>query len=479
VQTENEKAVRDPMRNELEKLLHDYLDFNIETDGLAQRTREAIAALQSQVLNTDGWKVSGWIEFSGGECPVQPGTYVEVKQRRGNTTTAILAESMGWEWYKEPWNKDLDIVAYRIVGYTEAACQAMLSAAPQAPQQVSNTPQDGPAIWKALTQPGQVQVGDSLSFSVGNHAHTETVQLVLNPGTPEEEVIYNKSSNFYFITSMVLNGTSSHKNVMFLRTTPPQQQEQSREMCTCHRCIKEKDLRDESGLLPLSSTRMILCTSCGNKRCPHASDHTLACTGSNEPGQKGSVYTSPATPIATASQESAPGQEAVARMVHDFPALSEFYAKHALGPMTAPSCLCCGETTKVEDYAVRHAELPGIIICKICKSATERPTSTAIAAMVIHEATGMLRRLESEFVDIAEVAVGNRAIIPKCERAVKRIHDYLASLTPANAEAELEALMMKVANEAWKDGLWCGKKDDISGEPLPAIVRRVLDEKGE
>jgi hypothetical protein len=55
VQTENEKAVRDPMRNELEKLLHDYLDFNIETDGLAQRTREAIAALQSQVLNTDGW----------------------------------------------------------------------------------------------------------------------------------------------------------------------------------------------------------------------------------------------------------------------------------------------------------------------------------------------------------------------------------------------------------------------------------------
>jgi hypothetical protein len=48
-----------------------------------------------------------------------------------------------------------------------------------------------------------------------------------------------------------------------------------------------------------------------------------------------------------------------------------------------------------------------------------------------------------------------------------------------NAESELEALMMKVANEAWKDGLWCGKKDDISGEPLPAIVRRILDEKGE
>jgi hypothetical protein len=35
---------------------------------------------------------------------------------------------------------------------------------------------------------------------------------------------------------------------------------------------------------------MICCSVCGNKRCPKATDHTLACTGSNEPGQEGSVY---------------------------------------------------------------------------------------------------------------------------------------------------------------------------------------------
>lgn len=35
---------------------------------------------------------------------------------------------------------------------------------------------------------------------------------------------------------------------------------------------------------------MRLCATCGNKRCPHASDHRLPCTGSNEPGQTGSVY---------------------------------------------------------------------------------------------------------------------------------------------------------------------------------------------
>ncbi len=35
---------------------------------------------------------------------------------------------------------------------------------------------------------------------------------------------------------------------------------------------------------------MVLCPTCGNKRCPHATDHRHACTGSNEPGQVGSIY---------------------------------------------------------------------------------------------------------------------------------------------------------------------------------------------
>lgn len=36
------------------------------------------------------------------------------------------------------------------------------------------------------------------------------------------------------------------------------------------------------------NVRMIVCAICGNKRCPHATDHRNHCTGSNEPGQKGS-----------------------------------------------------------------------------------------------------------------------------------------------------------------------------------------------
>jgi hypothetical protein len=40
------------------------------------------------------------------------------------------------------------------------------------------------------------------------------------------------------------------------------------------------------------------CEICGNKRCPHHSDHRFACTDSNEPGQPGSVFTRAPNPEA-------------------------------------------------------------------------------------------------------------------------------------------------------------------------------------
>lgn len=51
--------------------------------------------------------------------------------------------------------------------------------------------------------------------------------------------------------------------------------------CTCWTCDGENGVE---------RWRMYLCALCGNKRCPHATDHKHACTGSNEPGQKGSNY---------------------------------------------------------------------------------------------------------------------------------------------------------------------------------------------
>jgi hypothetical protein len=51
--------------------------------------------------------------------------------------------------------------------------------------------------------------------------------------------------------------------------------------CWCETC------RPNVGL---GGHRMIVCPDCGNKRCPRATHHDNACTGSNEPGQPGSSW---------------------------------------------------------------------------------------------------------------------------------------------------------------------------------------------
>ena len=58
--------------------------------------------------------------------------------------------------------------------------------------------------------------------------------------------------------------------------------------CYCYNC--NKDRIDEESNVPYVFTRMIVCPTCGNKRCPHSTDHNLACTDSNEPGQPESRY---------------------------------------------------------------------------------------------------------------------------------------------------------------------------------------------
>ena len=67
----------------------------------------------------------------------------------------------------------------------------------------------------------------------------------------------------------------------------PDQSKDKKEACWCYNC--NKDVKVQGGI-PYTTTTMIVCPTCGNKRCPHGTDHNLACTGSNEPGQPGSRY---------------------------------------------------------------------------------------------------------------------------------------------------------------------------------------------
>lgn len=53
--------------------------------------------------------------------------------------------------------------------------------------------------------------------------------------------------------------------------------------CWCQQCCKE-----QTGAY--HAFQMAVCPDCGNKRCPKASNHLLECSGSNEPGQEGSIY---------------------------------------------------------------------------------------------------------------------------------------------------------------------------------------------
>ncbi len=55
----------------------------------------------------------------------------------------------------------------------------------------------------------------------------------------------------------------------------------------CRRCAEAAAV---DGRWPETMRRMFLCPTCGNKRCPRATNHVLDCTGSNESGQPGSDY---------------------------------------------------------------------------------------------------------------------------------------------------------------------------------------------
>ncbi|MGE4335847.1 MAG: hypothetical protein AB7E55_07720 [Pigmentiphaga sp.] len=71
--------------------------------------------------------------------------------------------------------------------------------------------------WKPLTGPGQIKKGDLLRFAVAGKEIEAPAQLIINEGTGKEEIVYNRGKNHYFITSMAVDGTSSHKGVMVRR----------------------------------------------------------------------------------------------------------------------------------------------------------------------------------------------------------------------------------------------------------------------
>lgn len=67
-----------------------------------------------------------------------------------------------------------------------------------------------------LTGAGQVQQGDTILCEYKGNHQRYVAEEVLNPGTKHEEIIIDVEKNKYFITSMVIDGSSWAKNVEVL-----------------------------------------------------------------------------------------------------------------------------------------------------------------------------------------------------------------------------------------------------------------------
>ena len=65
-----------------------------------------------------------------------------------------------------------------------------------------------------LEKVGQIKSGDNVIVGSGSGLYGYTVQDVLFPGEPHEEILLSVKENLYFIVSMALDGTSWAKKVM-------------------------------------------------------------------------------------------------------------------------------------------------------------------------------------------------------------------------------------------------------------------------
>lgn len=93
----------------------------------------------------------------------------------------------------------------------------ILALHPRLAQALEHAQQARLSGWAPLAAPGQIKPGDHLSFTVSGRPICAIAQEVLFPGTDREEVVYNRQQNHYFITTMAVDCTSSHKHV-FVRS---------------------------------------------------------------------------------------------------------------------------------------------------------------------------------------------------------------------------------------------------------------------
>lgn len=145
-----------------------------------------------------------------------------------------------------------------------------------------------PTGWKVVPvdpTPGMVDAADSVNWCDGDTRGSAInmwhLMLAAAPERAEPQPRLICSSNGLLGASSGVGRECDYWAGGVCTSPHPCQHQQQTKPCRCRRCLTD---RGDSLVL------MILCPTCGNKRCPHATDHRHACTGSNEPGQPGSWY---------------------------------------------------------------------------------------------------------------------------------------------------------------------------------------------
>ena len=197
-----------------------------------------------------------------------------------------------------------------------------------------------------------------------------------------------------------------------------------------------------------------------------------------------------------AGDDEYPNEAAIKRMVHDFPILSEFYYKYAIGCKwpVAPSCLCCGQPTEPEDVAVKHAELADIFVCSRCKLASQsHPSASADRADsartgdTLKQAISLLEQSAAPF-DKACMLL--RQVKDKAALSSFPIPESASNsdaLAPPDAKAALEELVREAVNRFRSSILqWAGQEADDVGyvevsfadftEVINALSRATLNQ---
>jgi hypothetical protein len=420
------------------------------------------AALQSQVSNTDGWVRE----------------LLTLLVRNDELLRMALLQLNAWqEKYgaaNPAWLPPAgDVPVMEAIANIRAINKATLSAAPKAPQQVSNTPQDDPALIPLVRYAINLL---SLRPPIAHHVQ-EAINELQKIVDGQPLAAGEPSAEWLKIAEM---------------TAPPQQQEQSGEAvdaynlhcetCNGHGFVMHSVRHGESDFEDFEQECPV-CDGAG-KAPKHVQDlqaryqevrselHAL----NTKIGMESLLGPSPATPTATASQESAPGQ-----------VTPDGYVSHdAYRGAMERAYLAEKRLHAAEEKLREESEINARLIREL--NNINGPTFMGEPVL---SAPGQEAVAIAECYDNGTPEGGIRWIPYSGLTHKIEVGDKFYTAPPtstANAEAELEALMRdfgkelatSLNNERRRLGSWIHvDSDSIVLDCARSFVLRVLDEKGE